>query len=354
MISRASVRLLRAQRSTTIRIVPAQRRWNSTPGTKQEETLQSDPRIKNIDNGASPDGKAEEEARKDPRIDDRGNELMDQFSVLKEKYNAPQNPIVLCHGLFGFDEIRLAGQYVPGIEYWRGICDALRMHDVEVIIASVPPSASIERRAEALAEGVKRAAKGRKVNLIGHSMGGIDARYMLSLLRPNEFCALSLTTIATPHHGSSFADYLFTTIGPTYTPRILSSLASIGLETGAFSQLTTSYMTQTFNPSVPDAAGVDYFSYGAMMSETPKPWSLFRFSHGIVEEREGPNDGLVSVESAKWGKYEGTLVGVSHLDIINWYNRMEYFVDMAMGKKRRFNAVAFYCALIDNLAKRGF
>lgn len=93
-------------------------------------------------------------------------------------------------------------------------------------------------------------------------------------------------------------------------------------------------MNETFNPSVLDVPEVDYFSYGASL-DNPHPWSAFRFSHGVMLEREGPNDGLVSVDSAKWGTYEGTLQGVSHLDIINWYNRTEYYVRMMLGKKRK-------------------
>ena len=60
-----------------------------------------------------------------------------------------------------------------------------------------------------------------------------------------------------------------------------------------------------------------YFSYGAQFD--PGFFSLFRFSHGLVSQEEGPNDGLVSVKSAQWGDYKGTLDGVSHLDLINWY-----------------------------------
>lgn len=73
---------------------------------------------------------------------------------------------MLAHGLLGFDELRLAGKYFPGVQYWRGIKDALEMKGVEVFPASVSPSASIERRAEALLEAIEAKAKGRSVNII--------------------------------------------------------------------------------------------------------------------------------------------------------------------------------------------
>lgn len=45
---------------------------------------------------------------------------------------------------------------------------------------------------------------------------------------------------------------------------------------------------------------------------------MFRQSHRIILREEGENDGLVSVDSSKWGTYKGTLKDVSHLDMINW------------------------------------
>lgn len=88
---------------------------------------------------------------------------------------------------------------------------------------------------------------------------------------------------------------------------------------------------------------VRYFSYGAAVQ--PSLWSVFRLSHKILKEAEGPNDGLVSVASSRWGGdrgYKGTLVGVSHLDLINWTNRLKWVAGEMMGDPRKFNAVAFY------------
>jgi triacylglycerol esterase/lipase EstA (alpha/beta hydrolase family) len=47
------------------------------------------------------------------------------------------------------------------------------------------------------------------VNLVGHSKGGIDSRVWIATdagLR-SDYPVLSLTTVATPHHGSANADY---------------------------------------------------------------------------------------------------------------------------------------------------
>jgi triacylglycerol lipase len=78
----------------------------------------------------------------------------------------PKSPIVLAHGVLGFDELRLVGHYLPGIQYWRGIREALSQKGVEVITTAVPPSGSVEERAARLAESIAMRAGGKSVNII--------------------------------------------------------------------------------------------------------------------------------------------------------------------------------------------
>lgn len=95
-----------------------------------------------------------------------------------------------------------------------------------------------------------------------------------------------------------------------------------------------------------------YFSYGA--SVEPNIWSVFRLSYKILAEAEGPNDGLVSVASSRWGGdqgYKGTLVGVSHLDLINWTNRLKWVAGEMMGYPRKFNAIALYLDIAGELTE---
>jgi hypothetical protein len=77
-----------------------------------------------------------------------------------------KHTIILAHGLLGFDELRLAGHFLPGLQYWRGITEALSHNGIEVIVAAVPPSGSIEARAAKLAESIAQKAKGKQVNII--------------------------------------------------------------------------------------------------------------------------------------------------------------------------------------------
>ncbi|KAI9043538.1 triglyceride lipase [Aspergillus affinis] len=299
----------------------------------------------------------------DPRLESLGKVIKDEYAVVRDSYgmyylyleyqyyfrdesavnrmlaDTPKHPIVLAHGLLGFDELRLAGPFLPGVQYWRGIKEALSMKGVQVITATVPPSGSIKMRAEELARDIAVGAQGKDVNIIAHSM---------------DFNVKSLTTIATPHRGSSVADYVLKQIGDDRLAQLYYALGLLKVETGAFSQLTREYMESTFNPNTPDVDDVRYFSYGACMQ--PSFWSVFRQSHRILEQLEGFNDGLVSVASSRWGGeagYKGTLLDVSHLDLINWSNRLKWLAGEITGNRRRFNAIALYLDIADMLAKEG-
>lgn len=84
------------------------------------------------------------------------------------RIETPKYPIVLAHGLLGFDELRLAGPFFPGVQYWRGIKEALSMKGIEVITATVPPSGSIEMRAQELVKDIDQAGLGKDVNIIAY------------------------------------------------------------------------------------------------------------------------------------------------------------------------------------------
>ncbi|KAK7931631.1 triacylglycerol lipase [Apiospora marii] len=283
----------------------------------------------------------------DPRLKELGRRIQDDYAYIRDNYGeapppqytcppflsyrtdptaaTPKHPIVLAHGLLGFAELKVAGPLFPAVHYWRGISEALTANGIEVFASAVPPSGSIERRAEKLAQGIAEVAKGKSVNIIAHSMGGLDARYMISKLQPKDVDVKSLVTVASPHHGSAFADYVFDEIGSERLPSVYKFVEGAGFETGAFAQLTQKYMREEFNPNTPDDPSVQYFSYGALVEQLPF-LSPFRLSHDILDRLEGPNDGLVSVTSSQWGQYKGTLVGVSHLDLINWTNRLRWMM----------------------------
>ncbi len=158
--------------------------------------------------------------------------------------------------------------------------------------------------------------------------GGLDCRYLISELHPTRFKIISLTTISTPHRGSPLADYVIDNLigreSISYAllttgerlPSLLALMNNLRLpdsgDGSAFSALGTHSMKE-FNAEIVDDEAVTYFSWGA--SYEPGPLDPFRWSNSVILAKEGPNDGLVSVHSARWGEYRGTLLGVNHVDL---------------------------------------
>ncbi|WVF66905.1 hypothetical protein IAT40_001648 [Kwoniella sp. CBS 6097] len=288
--------------------------------------------------------------------EDRADTVEEEKEKLRKKYRSPKNPVVFCHGLLGFDYLGPASLPPLQISHWRGIREVLESNGVEVLIARVPATSSIKDRASILEEVISEKYPGREVNLIGHSMGGLDCRYLISELRPTAFRPISLTTISTPHRGSPFADYVIeSVIGRDRLPSLLSLVETLRLpNTGdgtAFSALGTHAMRE-FNAQVLDKEDVSYFSWGA--SVEPGLLDTFRWPHSVILAKEGPNDGLVSVHSAMWGEYRGTLVGVNHLDLVGWVNTVRYAMAGWTGKPIAFKPATFYLEVADYLAEQGF
>lgn len=114
-------------------------------------------------------------------------------------YTDTHYPVVLVHGMFGFDSI-------IGVDYWYGIAEDLRKNGADVYTTTVPALDSTIARGEALLSQVEAiAAVHGKVNLIGHSHGGPTARY-ISQVRPD--LVASVTSVGSPHKGSPVADVI--------------------------------------------------------------------------------------------------------------------------------------------------
>lgn len=284
--------------------------------------------------------------------EDQRDDAQDAADHLKKKYLAPEHPIVFCHGLLGFDSVNIGPAIAPlQVSHWRGIREALEQAGCEVLITRVPATSSPIERAKVLADAISEKFPGREVHLIGHSMGGLDSRYLATHITKRNFRVLSVTTIASPHRGSSFADYFLSTLGRERLPSVLSLLEMLpngGGDGTAFEFLTLDNMRR-FNEDTPDAPGVKYFSWGAWYE--PGLIDTWKWSHSVILEKEGPNDGLVSVESSKWGTYLGTLENVSHLDLVGWTNGARYRWAEIMGREIRFKPATFYLGIADHLAR---
>jgi triacylglycerol lipase len=111
-------------------------------------------------------------------------------------------PVVLAHGFFGFEDFAGAGF----LTYYYKVKENLAAKGELVLTPAVDPFNDSDYRGDQLIEHIEAflAQTGSaKVNLIGHSQGGLDAR-AVAHKRPD--LVASVVTIATPHHGTPVAD----------------------------------------------------------------------------------------------------------------------------------------------------
>src|SRR5205085_5173568 len=127
--------------------------------------------------------------------------------------------------------------------YFRKITDGLRGAGTQFHTPRVPPTASVSVRAERLRELVDE-LPGERVNVIAHSMGGLDARYAISRLGLSER-VLSLVTVGTPHFGTPLAD-----LGAGLVPDTVSRALSRVVDVRALHDLTTDALDR-FHRDVP-------------------------------------------------------------------------------------------------------
>ena len=215
---------------------------------------------------------------------------------------------------------------------------------------------TVEKNGEILKEKIqeiKRETGCRKVNIIAHSKGGLDSRYLISGLHMEDSVA-TLTTISTPHRGSMLVDFLkrlpdrvyrmvcrwidlyFGKMGDRYPDAYTAS-----------SQLSTAY-AEEFNRKYPDAPGIYYQSFASLMS-CGLSSKLLCIPYWVLKALDAPNDGLVTVESARWADFKGVLTnthmrGISHGDMI----------DLTREDYRGFDVTEFYVKLAEELKQRGF
>ena len=230
-------------------------------------------------------------------------------------------PLVLIHGA-GFRDLKWP-------VYWGRIPSTLEKRGAVIRYGLQDCWASTETNAAEIARRIDEIlweTGAEKVNLIAHSKGGLEARMAASSLGAGAKIA-SVTTIATPHRGSKTVDLLFR------MPKGLFSLAAfavdnwirvVGDKKPDFLAVCRGFTTEAmarFNAENPDVPGVFYQSYACVMGH---PFSDLNLSTAnfVVSRLEGPNDGLVTVESASWGESCRVLRGngfrgVSHLDAID-------------------------------------
>lgn len=241
-----------------------------------------------------------------------------------------RHPIVLMHGMAGDDA------WIGVFDYFVGVEDDLADAGYLAVAPGVDAFNTVEARA-ALWQGhldeLEAAGVGRRFNLIGHSQGGLDARYLASAL--DDARVVSITTVATPHHGTAVADIATgvldaTPLGSWAADAVVDLMAlMLGLGEAELTEQVRGLSTDAalaFNADVPDRADVPYWSWAGRTcvrtdweclndNEGEITNAFFALTTRIVTWAEGENDGLVSVESSRWGEFLGVLPA-DHIDSV--------------------------------------
>jgi triacylglycerol lipase len=291
----------------------------------------------------------------------------------------PPYPIVLAHGFFGFEDFAGAGF----LTYFYEVKDELAAEgELLVYTPSVDPfNDSTVRGAMLLArvEEILAETGHAKVNLVGHSQGGLDAR-VVAHDRPD--LVASVTTIATPHRGSRISDVVLGLVSDPQARDLVDALVrvvgaplydAVGEETSvvtALGQFSTDGVA-AFNAAYPDRITVDYYSvtgvsglnWGSACSPSGAPTFVARWSgerdpidpllavpEAILDGGLGdpfPNDGLVRVVDARWGTFLGC-VPADHLDEVG------QLLGDGPGLGNDFDYRAFYVELVRWLREQGY
>lgn len=241
-------------------------------------------------------------------------------------------PVVLVHGFCGFDWIGIRG---ARLHYFRGIARHLESLGCTVHVVRLPRVASVPERAKALVETIE-ALPYPRVDIIAHSLGGLDSRYALARLGLAQRTR-SLVTIGTPHHGTPLAN--LATTGPLRHAR--RAVAALGISMKAVDWLSTSALAK-FNAEVRDVPGVRYACIvgGIHDPRTPVPLAIAPV-HAYLRRVAGPNDGVVPVASQYWGE---TLAEIEadHFAQVGWNVTI----------RGNFDAPELYTFIVQRLGER--
>lgn len=258
---------------------------------------------------------------------------------------ATKYPIVLVHGIMlkDFTFFKAFGK----------IEKVLQANGYNVYTSTTDGFGTIENNARQLKEQIEVILQKdgtEKVNLIAHSKGGLDSRYMIDHLGMGDKVA-SVTFLCTPHKGSQIATRLYALPKPIKYPiamwlhmwyKFFGDQEPNVLE--VCRQL--SYAPEGALESLGGYDGIFMQSYSTTLEK-----SRDDFIMGIpliFSKRYGndPTDGLVSVESSKFGEYRGNCTdqSISHSEI----------VDFMVNKEKKEKIHAFYLTLCEELSERGY
>jgi triacylglycerol lipase len=237
--------------------------------------------------------------------------------------------LVLVHGILGFRQ-------KFGVEYFRGVAEHFLAQGFAVLVPELDPTRGIEFRGNQLRDQINNSFnngllnRNEKTHIVAHSMGGLDSRYLLSPVSGMRLAApvRSLTTISTPHQGSPIADLIDKPVnvvpfyhlpfGPAGNPLELA-LNELGISLDGLRDLTT-VSTQTFSAKYINDPSVAYFSVGGTgrLGPIPTASTLLLFHQYIFAGTGKANDGLVTMGSANWGRFDPATWPADHAEVVGY------------------------------------
>jgi len=202
--------------------------------------------------------------------------------------------IVLAHGILGFGHV---GPVPSFINYFNGVANHLRHQGHEVAEPQVNPIGSIAHRGDALARAILKLPAGRKVHVLAHSMGGLDARHALANVPGVAARVATLVTIGTPHRGSPVADAVQDRTHPLFASIPQALVDQLEHNAAALANLTTAF-AGAFDDDTPDVAGVRYMNVAGDASRGGHELFFLQLAAAVGGITGEINDGVVTRSSA--------------------------------------------------------
>src|SRR5262245_8827089 len=233
--------------------------------------------------------------------------------------------IVLMHGFLGF------GPVIKSLsQYFNGVAEHLqRAVGARVLTTSVDPIGEVSQRAQDAARGINDALHDgtldptEPLHLVAHSMGGLDARFLLSHdLRGLRARTATLVCLGTPHLGSPVATRLECADLLAKIPDVFGSHALRWLRehTDAIHDLSRD-AARGFNQACPDVPTVRYLNVAGVGRSSGARTSAFLVPTALVlgwdrDPPDDPDDGVVPFTSATRGRSPFETWPCDHFDLI--------------------------------------
>lgn len=260
---------------------------------------------------------------------------------------ATKYPIILVHGIALKDHGRFKA--------FGRIEKRLREQGYTVCTSATDGFGAIETNAaqlKAQIQALLAETGAEKVNLIAHSKGGLDSRYMIAHLGMQTHVA-SLTCLCTPHKGSVIATRLdrlprpikhFIAFWLTCLYRLFGDkhpqVLTVCKQLSDTPDGTLAYFDDTPHE------GIFVQSYSTTLERSRDDFVMGVPLYFSRRWEDVPSDGMVSVTSSQFGEYRGNCIeaSISHSEIVDFMTK----------KKKKEQIYAFYTALCEDLGERGY